>query len=155
MKKAQVSFEFLIAAILSMVLLLLGVAVFIDQGTQSKMWISADTNSIECNKIADAITDVYISKGEMDKNLAVFANTDINRLLEGAGLAKSAGQIVIGAFYCNYFGNATLNIQPNTNPKTQIPANLWKDTERNGFSLAIAKYRMTKVGDAVVFTKWQ
>ena len=156
MDKAQVSFEFLITIILAMILLLLGVGVFAEQTIQSNLWIAADTNSIECNKIADSISDIYISKGVAEKTIAIQKVASINRIITG-GKSLVPGQIVLGNYSCNYFGNAERDsvpaTPPETSPRTDFDAS--GDTNTNGFSLEIGKYKLIKMGGFVVFTKLQ
>jgi hypothetical protein len=136
LKKAQVSFEFLIAALVAMLLLLVGVTAYAQQNIQSNRITSINSNSIECNKIADAISEIYASQGLAEKNIFVEKTAVIKKI------AAKPGQITIDNYSCNYFGNAQFDKEHG-------------DTNAGGISLAEgtqAQYKLSKKGGFVVFT---
>ncbi|HLD58516.1 MAG TPA: hypothetical protein VI977_02650 [archaeon] len=99
-KNAQASLEFLIAAGIIFAMLLFGILFIIQQNNVSSMILNANSDNIECNKIADAISRVYASHSTAEENIYIAKNAVIYRT------ENAPGQITIGNNYCNYFGNA-------------------------------------------------
>ncbi|MDD5163030.1 MAG: hypothetical protein PHD95_02365 [Candidatus ainarchaeum sp.] len=134
MKKAQVSFEFLIAALVAMTLLLIGVTAYAQQTVQTNFITGINSDGIECNKIADAISEIYSSQGIAEKNIFVAReNVAIQKII------GNPGQITVGLYSCHYFGNAQIDQDHG-------------DTNASGISLTVRNYKLSKKGGFVVFT---
>ncbi|GEM_PF-6742765 len=99
-QNAQAALEFLVVTFVVMLLLLLGVMLFAQYNSISEQLDSANSSLIECNKIAGAISQVYASRELAQKSVFVSKAVQIKRT------GNAPGQITVGNYYCNYFGNA-------------------------------------------------
>ena len=140
-QKGQASIEFLLLVLIAVVMLFLGVVVFSQQSTMSRLILDVSSDLIECNKISGAITDINVSTGTAQKNIYLMKPIDINRLSP-----DRAGRIKIGDAYCGYFGNVAKHDSLNPIADTDL------DFEgRPGFTLLQGKYKIAKTNDYVIF----
>ena len=121
----------LIVAAIAIALLLMGIMLFIVYNGASNQLIEEKNNQAECNKIADAISEIYSSEGDAQKNIFVSSQLQLKRI------GNSPGQITAGQYNCYYFGNAKLDAT----------------ADSTGFSLVANKnYLLSKTGTDVVVT---
>jgi hypothetical protein len=108
MKKAQVALESVILVFIASALLLLGVLIVIQQNTVSQAVIQAKDSIVECNKIADAISQVYASKNFSERTIFISKTVQITRTGNSPGQIKvgtgPCNEYPVGETYCNYFG---------------------------------------------------
>lgn len=132
-KKAQAAIEMLIVAFIAIALLLLGVMLFIRYSNTSSQLTTEKNNQQECNKLADAISEIYASEATAQKGVYLSTTAQIQRT------ASNPGQTTVGQYYCNYFGNAKYGTT--------------MDTAANGFSLSVGEYKISKdnANDLVLF----
>ena len=124
-ESAQAGLEFLIAAAIIFAMLLFGILFIMQQNSISSQILNANSDNIECNKIADVVSRVYASQDIAEQNIFIAKTAQIKRT------GNFPGQITVGSYYCNYFGNAKL---------IEIP----EKTDITGFTLNMGNYKLSK-----------
>lgn len=102
-QKAQAAIEVLIVAFVVLLLLLLGILVTVQYNFVSNQLLTASTGNIECNKIADEISEIYSQQKIAQKNIFISQEVTIQRT------GTNPGTVIIGSpvenkSYCYYFG---------------------------------------------------
>ena len=98
LKRAQVNVEVLGAAIIIMGLLVLVLVTVYQRDAEAGRIADAGMNSIQCNKISGAISNLHNNRATSEQSLLIDRNAGILKI--GAG----PGQISVGGISCNYLG---------------------------------------------------
>ncbi|MBN1940836.1 MAG: hypothetical protein JW772_01495 [Candidatus Diapherotrites archaeon] len=141
--RGQVAVEFLIAATIAIIMLLLGTTLFVQNNEISNRLIAASQNAIVCNKIADAISEIHTSSSGATASQSISIDMDVRVFRQPGDLEP--GQVSVGEtgeeYYCNYFGEATFN----------DGGTIRDDDVGAGFTLTNGRYKVTREAGTVVF----
>ena len=105
--KAQSSLEFLMIVIIMVLLLFLGIMILSQQSSISNFILNVNYDIRECNRISNAVSEIYASSDIAQKTIYLTRPIDVNK----TALEKT-GRIHIGNAECGYFGTAAIEISP-------------------------------------------